>query len=65
MELYGYKVPKMAALLVWVVIWEIIGQFELARDPVTGGSPEPVAWGTEPPRPSARPVRATARERNA
>ncbi|MDD9725225.1 ABC transporter permease subunit [Roseovarius sp. SK2] len=29
MELYGYKVPKMAALLVWVVIWEIIGQFEL------------------------------------
>ena len=29
MTLYGYRVPQMAALLVWVVIWEIIGRFEL------------------------------------
>ena len=29
MTLYGYRVPKMAALLVWVVIWEIVGRFEL------------------------------------
>ena len=29
MTLYGFQVPKMAALLVWAVIWEIVGQFEL------------------------------------
>jgi NitT/TauT family transport system permease protein len=29
MTLYGFEVPKFAALLVWVVVWEIIGQFEL------------------------------------
>jgi NitT/TauT family transport system permease protein len=29
MEMMGYRVPKMAALLVWVVVWEIVGQFEL------------------------------------
>jgi len=29
MELYGVKVPKAAALLVWLVLWEIVGQFEL------------------------------------
>jgi NitT/TauT family transport system permease protein len=29
LTLYGVKVPKMAALLVWVVIWEIVGRFEL------------------------------------
>ncbi|MBB4001985.1 ABC transporter permease [Aurantimonas endophytica] len=29
MTLYGYKVPKMASLLVWVVIWEIVGRLEL------------------------------------
>ncbi len=29
MTLYGYRVPAMAALLVWVVIWEIVGRFEL------------------------------------
>ncbi len=29
MTLYGYRVPKMAALLVWAVIWEIVGRFEL------------------------------------
>lgn len=29
MTLYGHKVPKMAALLVWAVVWEIIGRFEL------------------------------------
>ncbi len=29
MTLYGFQVPKFAALLVWVVVWEIIGRFEL------------------------------------
>lgn len=29
MTLFGYRIPMMAALLVWVVIWEFIGQFEL------------------------------------
>ena len=29
MTVYGVKLPKMAALLFWVVIWEIIGRFEL------------------------------------
>lgn len=29
MKLYGYSIPSMAALLVWAVIWEIIGRFEL------------------------------------
>jgi NitT/TauT family transport system permease protein len=29
MTIYGYKVPMMASLLVWLVIWEIVGQFEL------------------------------------
>lgn len=29
MEFYGYRVPAFAALLVWVVIWEIIGRFDL------------------------------------
>ncbi len=29
MTLYGIRVPKMAALLVWVVLWEFVGQFEL------------------------------------
>ena len=29
MEIYGYRVPAAAALLVWVVIWEIVGQFDL------------------------------------
>lgn len=29
MELYGFRVPKVAALLFWVVIWEIVGRFEL------------------------------------
>lgn len=26
MELYGYRVPKFASLLLWALIWEIIGQ---------------------------------------
>lgn len=26
MELYGYRIPKFASLLVWALIWEIIGQ---------------------------------------
>ncbi|MFZ3584912.1 ABC transporter permease [Loktanella sp. DJP18] len=29
MTFYGYHVPSMAALLVWAVVWEIIGRFEL------------------------------------
>lgn len=29
MTLFGYRVPMMAALLVWVVVWEIVGRFEL------------------------------------
>lgn len=29
MMLFGYRVPSMAALLVWAVVWEIIGRFEL------------------------------------
>ena len=29
MTLRGYKIPMMASLLVWLVIWEIIGRFEL------------------------------------
>ncbi len=29
MTLFGYRIPSMAALLVWAVIWEIIGRFEL------------------------------------
>lgn len=29
MTLYGWKIPKMASLLVWVVLWEIVGRFEL------------------------------------
>jgi NitT/TauT family transport system permease protein len=29
MELYGFKIPKMTALLFWASLWEIVGQFEL------------------------------------
>lgn len=29
MTLFGYRIPMMAALLVWVILWEIIGRFEL------------------------------------
>lgn len=29
MTIYGYRVPKMASLLVWIVLWEIIGRFDL------------------------------------
>lgn len=29
MTLYGVRVPKMASLLIWVVIWEIVGQLNL------------------------------------
>jgi NitT/TauT family transport system permease protein len=29
MTLFGFRMPKMASLLVWVIIWEIIGRFEL------------------------------------
>ncbi|MGD9295487.1 MAG: ABC transporter permease subunit [Roseobacter sp.] len=29
MEIYGFKVPKMAALLFWAALWEFIGQFQL------------------------------------
>ena len=26
MELYGYRIPKFVSLLVWALIWEIVGQ---------------------------------------
>ena len=26
MTLYGYRVPMMASLLVWCLIWELVGQ---------------------------------------
>lgn len=29
MEIYGFKVPKITALLLWACLWEIVGQFEL------------------------------------
>jgi NitT/TauT family transport system permease protein len=29
MELYGFRVPKAAALLFWAALWEFVGQFEL------------------------------------
>ncbi len=29
MELYGFRIPKAAALIFWAVAWEVIGQFEL------------------------------------
>jgi len=29
MRIFGYRIPMMASLLVWLVIWEFIGQFEL------------------------------------
>lgn len=29
MTLYGYHVPKMASLIVWIILWEIVGRFGL------------------------------------
>ena len=29
MDLYGFKIPRVAALLFWAALWEIVGQFEL------------------------------------
>ncbi len=29
MEIFGYRVPMMASLLVWAVLWEIVGQLHL------------------------------------
>lgn len=29
MEIYGFRIPKMAALLFWAALWEIVGRFEL------------------------------------
>ena len=29
MKIFGYRVPMMASLLVWCVIWEIVGQLDL------------------------------------
>lgn len=29
MELYGFRIPKAAALIFWAAAWEVIGQFEL------------------------------------
>lgn len=30
MKLFGIKLPMMASLIVWAIIWEIIGRFELS-----------------------------------
>ncbi|WP_349371776.1 ABC transporter permease subunit [Salinarimonas sp.] len=29
MEIHGFRVPKIAALLFWAALWEIVGRFEL------------------------------------
>ena len=29
MTLFGYRVPMMASLLVWCVIWEIVGRTDV------------------------------------
>lgn len=29
MTINGFKLPKMAALVVWLVVWELVGQFDL------------------------------------
>lgn len=29
MTIYGYRIPMMASLLIWAVVWEFIGRFEL------------------------------------
>ena len=29
MSLFGYRVPMMASLLVWCVVWEIVGRLDL------------------------------------
>lgn len=29
MTVSGFKLPKMAALVVWLIVWEIVGQFDL------------------------------------
>jgi NitT/TauT family transport system permease protein len=29
MTLYGYRIPMMAALLVWLALWEVVGRFGL------------------------------------
>lgn len=29
MKVYGYKVPMMASLLVWCVVWEVVGRLDL------------------------------------
>lgn len=29
MTINGFKLPKMAALVVWLIVWEIVGQFDL------------------------------------
>lgn len=29
MTLFGYRLPMMSSLLVWLVIWEVVGRFEL------------------------------------
>ena len=29
MTIFGYRIPMMASLLIWAVVWEFIGRFEL------------------------------------
>ncbi len=64
-DLYGFRVPKMAALLVWVVVWEIVGRFELMLlfPPfVRGADGAPATWSPRraSPRPRGSPSAATS-----
>ncbi|MEP1930168.1 MAG: ABC transporter permease, partial [Roseibium sp.] len=29
MKLFGYKLPMMSSLLIWAVLWEIVGQLDM------------------------------------
>ncbi len=29
MKLFGIKIPMMASLIIWAIVWEIVGQLEL------------------------------------
>ena len=30
MKIFGFKIPMMASLLIWAVVWEIVGQLEMS-----------------------------------
>ena len=29
MKIFGFKIPMMASLILWAILWEIVGQLEL------------------------------------